>query len=159
MLVAGDSLEVQGLYRFVNRADRVVPLSLFYPFPADSLLGPAHMVSLVASPDSAVVSYTETTHRLGAIWRLRVPASDMLVVRCVYRQRLLGRFARYIVTTTLAWQEPLRHARFEIVLPEGARAPTFSYPFRERPGLVPPAYVFEVRDFLPEAEIEVRWDP
>jgi len=157
LIVAGDSIEVRGLYRFVNRAGREMPLALFYPYPADSLLGAARMVSLSSVPEIAPASFTESATPPGAHWRLRAPAGDTLLVRSVYRQGRAARYARYIVTTTSAWTDPLVHARFEIVLPDSVRSPRFSFPFERRPGPGGATYVFEARSFRPEKDIEAWW--
>jgi hypothetical protein len=74
-----------------------------------------------------------------------------------YRQAIREKYARYIVTTTRAWQQPLRHARFEIRLPEGAEPTEFSFPFapsRDSTGVV---YVWEADAFYPDRDIVVRW--
>jgi hypothetical protein len=157
LVVAGDSIEVQGLYRFVNRTGGEIPLSLFYPYPADTLLGAARMVSLSAAPAIAPASFTETADPPGARWLLRAPAGDTLLVRSVYRQGRPARYARYIVTTTSAWADPLVHARFEIVLPDSARAPRFSFPFERRQGPGGTMYVFEAASFRPDRDIEAWW--
>jgi hypothetical protein len=160
LVVQGDSLEVRGLYRFLNRADREVPLALFYPYPVDSLLGEARTVSLQATRipgGPAPARIVEAADRSGAHWRMSLPPSGALEVRCVYRQLLRGAYARYIVSTTRAWGEPLSSARFEIVLPPGARSPEFSYPFRREQSGEEGLYVFEATRFLPVKDIEVSW--
>ncbi len=64
-------------------------------------------------------------------------------------------YARYIVTATRPWSEPLRRTSFEVRLPPGALDPQFSYPFR-RKGPSERVWSCEARDFLPSEDIVVR---
>jgi hypothetical protein len=61
------------------------------------------------------------------------------------------------VTTTQSWGRPLRHARFEIHLPEGAEPLTFSYPFEPAEVRGRCFYSYEARHFMPERDIIVEW--
>jgi hypothetical protein len=74
----------------------------------------------------------------------------------VYRQAMLGPYARYIVTTTQTWGQPLRKASFEIRLPPGAKNPEFSHPFRPK-GPSVRVWIYEASDFLPREDIVVRY--
>jgi len=157
--VIQDSLEVEGFYHFLCRPDWGGPALLFYPYPADSLLGGARTVLLKARSQGGqwrTAEFSEVAEQ-GARWRIPGPFGDSLHVRTIYRQRILATYARYIVTTTSAWNEPLRRARFEILLPPGARSPEFSFPFspEERSGET--VWIYETRDFLPDRDISVRW--
>ena len=49
-------------------------------------------------------------------YRVRVPGRGFLEVRALYSQRHNGTYGRYILTTTLDWGRPLRHAQFELTL-------------------------------------------
>lgn len=160
LLVQPGRLTVNALYRFVASPEaRERPMLLFFPYPRDSLrLGKAEMALLQVASEPGKwqpAGFTDLPSGHGA--RLRIPLlADTTLVRAVYHQELLGEHARYIVTTTAVWNQPLAHARFEIFLPESARAPEFSFPF------TPPTepggpYVFEAVDFLPDRDIAVTW--
>jgi hypothetical protein len=160
LVVLPGRLTVNALYRFVAAPEaRERPMLLFFPYPRDSLrLGKAEMALLQAAPAQGEwqrAGFTDLPKGHGA--RLRIPLlADTTLVRAVYHQELLGEYARYIVTTTAVWNAPLAHARFEIFLPESARAPEFSFPF------TPPTepggpYVYEAVDFLPDRDITVTW--
>jgi hypothetical protein len=159
MLVQPGRLTVNALYRFVAPEEaREFPLRLFFPYPQDSLLGDAEMAMLeVALPGEAWrdIGFTDAPDGRGARWRIPL-IGDTTLVRAVYHQELLGPYARYVVTTTNIWNRPLEHARFEVFLPESARAPEFSFPFAppEEPGA---PYIYEAEDFLPDRDITVRW--
>lgn len=159
--VGPDSLEVQGLYRFLRRADAPPVVPMLYPYPADSLMGGARTVCLeVRTPPGPWQSaaYEELPRFPGVRWHLPTGHGDTLEVRTVYRQALRAGYARYIVTTTGRWRHPLRTARFEVLLPGGARPTYFSFPFvRQGPG-AGACYLYETTDFFPESDLVVEWE-
>lgn len=154
LAVMADSLEVRGHY--VLRCNEVTnrPVTVFYPFPADSLLGGARLVSATCAGSPARWEVSPGLPGV-RIW-IEPCQADTVVVEAVYRQALRTEYARYIVTTTRAWGQPLRHAAFTIRLPDGATPLAFSFPFTRREGAV---YVYETDDFYPDRDIIVRWRP
>jgi hypothetical protein len=154
----GDAVEVTGTYHFRVAGGAVPAQPMLYPYPEDALLGTARTLRLEwRQPDGrwAPLTFEELPPR-GVRWRLPATASDTLTVRTVYRQVMHGYYARYIVTTTRAWGQPLRKASFEVRLPPGAKDPTFSYPFRPR-GPSVRVWTYEAEDFLPREDILVRY--
>ena len=156
-----DSLEVDGLYRLVRRPSNRARIHLFYPYPRDSLLGGARMLLLEGRATGrdrwSPLSYQERESSEGSRWEIPLGPEDTLEVRAVYRQALKSTYARYIVTTTAAWDRPLRSARFEIRLPEGAEPLEFSFPFERTDEEGRPVWIFEARHFLPDRDITVTW--
>ncbi len=156
--IQGDTLRIEGDYRFLCDSTRS-HISLFYPYPVDSLLGRAWTESLIwrPSPDSVwrVASFREHNKNKGASWQIKIGNSDRPEVRTVYKQLMLERYARYIVTTTSAWGRPLSHARFEVTLPPGAAISESSYPFERD---VQDVWVFEAESFQPVVDIIVEWE-
>lgn len=155
--VRGDTLRVEGLYRFENPSG-LGRVPLFYPYPADSLHGRAWTESLAWRPaageDWRPLSVKGESER-GVRWLLPLAGHPRPEVITVYRQLLEGRHARYIVTTTRAWRRPLARARFELRLPAGTRLTHSSVPF-VREGEI---WVFEAERFLPAEDIVVEWEP
>lgn len=158
--VIGDSLEVRGRYYLLCREHSGKSVSLFYPFPKDSLLGGARMASVSASVDGAEarsVEWEESRGAPGVRWRTPPCTGDTITIDATYKQKLLTDYARYIVTTTRKWQRPLRLARFEIRLPPGTAPTEFSFPFQTREDSTGRYYAFETRDFFPDRDVIVRW--
>lgn len=159
--IVGDSLEVRGTYWLacIDSTEEAIPL--FYPFPRDSLLGDARMISVQlvrAVGDSIPIPVENAPTHTGARWWIPPCAeSDTLCVESIYRQGLRDRYARYIVTTTQAWGHALREARFEIYLPPDATPVEFSFPFERRVEGPRVWYEYEAKSFLPERDILVRW--
>jgi hypothetical protein len=145
LLVEEDSLRVEGTYRFLCRSTGPSTITLFYPYPEDSLLGGAHTESLEGRiPGEAWQPLRFEELPSGVRWWVPVDLGDTLVVRTVYRQALRSTYARYIVTSTQVWGRPLSRARFEVYLPEGAELERASFPFELDPAAPgAPFYSFE----------------
>jgi hypothetical protein len=158
--IVGDSLEVDGTYFLACQLPYDQPIKLFYPFPRDSLLTGARMVdgrTRTGDGPWEALHFEAAPGASGVRWRVPACPGDTIELQGRYRQGLREKYARYIVTTTRAWQQPLRHARFEIRLPEGAKPVEFSFPFaaeRDSAGFV---YVWETDSFYPDRDITVRW--
>lgn len=156
--VRGDAVEVTGTYHFRIVGGAVPAQPVLYPYPEDPLLGEARTLRLeYRRPDGrwAPLAFEELPPR-GVRWRLPASAADTLTVRTVYRQAMRSNYARYIVTTTQAWGQPLRKARFEIRLPPGAKDPEFSHPFRPK-GPSVRVWTYQATHFLPREDIVVRY--
>jgi hypothetical protein len=162
LFVEEDTLRVEGTYRFLCRESESPIAALLYPYPADSSLGAARTLSLEGRAPGLPwrpLDFVELPGSAGVRWRVPLDLGDTLEVRTVYLQRTYGRTARYIVMTTHAWQRPLREARFEIHLPAGATPTNFSYPFTRRESAAGVFYSFEAKDFIPDGDIIVEYQP
>ena len=162
IFVEEDSLRIDGLYRLVCRDTSSIIPPLFYPDPADSLLGDARTLLLearCAGEEWQSLPLIEHPQRPGVRWRFPQVGCDSVDVHTVYRQARWANYGRYIVTTTQAWGRPLRHARFEVYLPAGARPVDFSFPFRRQEASNAVYYLFEADDFLPDRDIRFTWEP
>jgi hypothetical protein len=161
LTVVGDSLEVEGLYELFCRPADAPYAALLYPYPADSLLGAAHTLLLECRAAAGAwrpVEYEEIAGLHAVRWKVPLDLGARLTVRTIYRQALQSTYARYIVTTTQAWGEPLRRARFEIDLPARAEPRRFSFPFERKVVAGEVLYVYEAENFLPDRDILVEWD-
>lgn len=159
--IVGDSLEIDGTYFLACRRPCPEPVALFYPFPRDSLLGEARMVDGQARAGDGPwepLQFEVIPKRSGVRWWAPACSGDTIEMRGRYRQGLRGNYARYIVTSTRAWQQPLRKARFEIRLPEGAKPIEFSHPFEAARDSLGVVYVWEAAGFYPDRDIAVRWE-
>lgn len=158
--ILGDSLEVDGTYFFACQVPGDQPIALFYPFPKDSLLGGARMVDgrmRIGDGPWETLRFQEIPGRDGVRWWAPACPGDTIVMQGRYRQGLREKYARYIVTTTRAWRQPLRRARFEIRLPPGTEPVEFSFPFQETRDAAGVVYVWETESFYPDRDVTVRW--
>lgn len=157
--VLGDTLEVSGIYRFRCRYRSGARMPMVYPFPKDSLLGGARMVSLRGGLDGGDLRPLpwDRSGEVGIRFQCPRCDGDTITIEAVYRQALTTSYGRYIVTTTREWHRPLRHARFDLRLPPGAVPTEFSFPFTAREDANGPLYTFEADSFYPERDIVFRW--
>jgi hypothetical protein len=154
-------LTVTGLYRFQNRFPFEVTLPMLYPFPVDEYQDFPHQISakrITAEEEQPL----EFAWRRGynAI-RLDLPAggqssAEMLVS---YTQKLKGKQARYILTTTKAWGKPLKSADYELILQENLKISSISFPFDRAENIAGRRFYFSHKeDFMPEMDLIVEWD-
>lgn len=158
--IEGDSLQVQGSFLLLCREPVEESIPLFFPFPRDSLLEEARMVSLrfqVEADTTVSGRWEELPGDPGVRWWMPPCRGDSIVAEFVYRQEIHTEYARYIVTTARVWGQPLRYAEFEIRLPAGAEPTDFSYPFERRGAGKETYYVWETEGFFPDRDIVVRW--
>jgi hypothetical protein len=158
--VEGESLVVRGTFLLLCREPIEESVPLFFPFPRDSLLGEARMVSLrfrVAGDARGPGRWEEVPGNSGVRWWMPPCRGDSLVAEFVYRQEIHAEYARYIVTSARLWGRPLRYAAFEIGLPPGVEPLDFSYPFERRVGGEGTYYSWETEEFFPDRDIVVRW--
>lgn len=158
--IVGDSLEVDGTYFLACQLPYDQPISLFYPFPKDSLLTGARMIdgrTRIGDGPWEPLRFQTINGTGGVRWWAPACRGDTVEMQGRYRQGLRTTYARYIVTTTRAWQQPLRHARFEIRLPAGTEPVAFSFPFAEERDSTGIVYAWETDSFFPDRDITVRW--
>ena len=106
LFVEADSLRVEGHYHFRCGESAARAVTLLYPYPADSLLGGARTLRLEARApggDWQPLTFAEMPGRSTVRWLVPLDLAEQLELRTTYRQALRGRYARYIVTTTAAW--------------------------------------------------------
>lgn len=161
LFVAADSLTVDGFYVMSCAPEAAGHATLVYPYPQDERLGGARslLLEVRVRPDTTwqAVGFHELGDGRGARWRLPLASGDTLDVHTVYRQALRENFAQYIVTTLRGWEHPLRRARFEVELPEGAEPVEFSFPFERCDREGRRVWCYEAVDFRPERDIDVSW--
>jgi hypothetical protein len=158
--VTGDSLEVRGTFVLLCREPVEESIALFFPFPRDSLLGGARMISLRfrAGADTTLPGrWEELPGDPGVRWWMPPCPGDSIVAEFEYHQEIHAEYARYVVMTARVWGRPLRYASFEIRLPPGAEPTELSCPFERRGAGEEVYWAWETEDFFPDRDIVVRW--
>lgn len=114
-----DRITVDGLYRLYNPLPFPMLQWFFYPTPLGGGMEPVDKLLVERLPDrsrsgSELLSPVKNGGR--EYYCVKVPSRGILEIRTLYSQRHNGTYGRYILTTTLDWGRPLRHARFELTL-------------------------------------------
>lgn len=122
---------------------------MYYPFPVDA----EHPY-----PEEIQVEGAEFRRKPeGIVWRLQFAPGETRQVTVRYVQRCLEPEARYILTSTGRWGEPLARARFELSWPEGLQGVQSTYPGERRVSDGRVRVSVERREFLPEEDLVLRW--
>ncbi len=110
---------VEGIYYYRNRTDKPRTLRLLYPFPIDSLHMYPHEINVLNS------DFTKT--KKGITYNVVFDSKGLNTSTVVYKQKILSKSAKYILTTAKSWKEPIKRARFVVSLPEDFECVSMSY--------------------------------
>jgi hypothetical protein len=113
LILACDTLEVQGIYFFANSDTSLASTDIYYPFPVDSALMYPHYIKAVNMSDRHLISYVKKLE--GITWNLTMPPHTADSIRIIYRQKALKPSGRYILTTTQYWKKPLEQGDFSVI--------------------------------------------
>jgi hypothetical protein len=153
--VFGDSVTVAGTYWFRVNDSSVQRLPILYPFPVDETAEYPSHIELVNS-DGKPIEFRDS--RESSSIRLVMDLNAPPEFTVTYTQHLARPEARYILTTTAAWQKPLEHAEFIVSLPERYTMTSLSYDYDtnklENGRRI---YTFSRDNFMPDHDITVQW--
>lgn len=154
--VEDTSITVDGTYVMRNPAPYARTQSLFYPFPVDSTHPYPDSVSVWRRKQPVEFGVRED----GVVFSVEIPAEASVGFRVVYRQACRDRSGCYILTTTAAWERPLKSADFVITLAEGLELEWTAYEvFPVEGGGGGRRYEFSREDFMPDRDLCLRWKP
>jgi hypothetical protein len=123
---------------------------MYYPFPVDSLHPYPEFIWVDGLPFIKADS--------GIYFRFEIGAAAACSLEVAYRQRILGRSARYILTTLQEWDRPIEEAVFKISLPRDLPGVELSYPADSLSLADGSAvYLLTFRDFMPEKDLLITW--
>lgn len=150
--------EVDGQYYFKNSGSREIHQILFYPFPRDEMPGKIDSVFITdvrGSEEDLIINQTEK----GVSFRLSIEAGKEKTYRIYYRQRTPNRKAKYILTTTAQWGQPLKKAFYQLKVPSDISITYFSYPpdKEEKQGNYQ-IYYWYMESFMPDKDFIVEWE-
>lgn len=150
MNVRPGAVEITGMYHFTNILPNPASAVIFYPFPLDSF----H-----AYPDSvSIPGYEFERGDSGVSFKMRFRPQVEDSFLAYYRQPLLGRQARYIVTTTRQWHRAIDCAWFRVTVPTDFRDVKLSYkPDRIERTDSTVVYSFARCGFYPDKDVIVTW--
>jgi hypothetical protein len=161
--VTDSTAEVTGIYHFRNNTAREGIYPVAFPFYVDSLcpypdridgfevesgaVGRALEIRKYEQRNSITISIPLKPHAV-TTWRLE------------YRQRIRGNSARYILTSTQSWGEPLEEATYEFVVPSEF---TDVHVWPEADSVIEEGHYCKYRahriDFMPTKDMEIVWAP
>jgi len=110
------NFEVDGLYYFRNLTGTEVKQILFYPFPDIAKYGEITFIKIHIEGDTTSMLATQSAK--GSLFKVKIPANDKVAYRINYGQKLKSSEAKYIITTTQAWNNPFEFANYSLSFPE-----------------------------------------
>ena len=150
MRVDPGEVYVEGVYYFKNRTDTTKRMTLFYPFPVDSLHQFPYEIEVENTPFDTAIN--------GITYDVVIQASDTAVSIVRYRQKIEINNAKYILLTARKWKEPIKEARFIISLPEDFKGINISY----KPDSIINKderffYYITEQNLFPDRDIDIVW--
>ena len=150
--------EVDGQYYFKNSGSHDIHQILFYPFPLDEMHGKIDSVfitDIAGFEEDLIINQTEK----GVSFRLSIEAGKEKIYRIYYRQRAPDRRAKYILTTTGQWGQPLKKAFYQLKMPSDISITYFSYPpDKEEKQRNYRIYYWYMESFMPDKDFVVEWE-
>ncbi len=146
-----DQFIVDGLYCFRNNSREEIRKMLFYPFPDTEYYGEISFLSIHVAGDTVSMVSRVTDH--GSLFKLILPPGEEAMYRITYHQQLVPHEARYILTSTQEWGNPLEEANYTLLVPKELSVASFSIDpdaTEEGPGHY--KFVWSRKDFMPQID-------
>lgn len=118
----------EGFYYFSNNDSANNNHIIFYPFPTGNKYGKVDSVSVFDNTFKKEISFSQQKNNTGISFPLTLEGYGFRKIKIVYRQRLYGNIAEYILTTTKNWGKPLETANYSLTIPVKIRIDSLSYP-------------------------------
>jgi hypothetical protein len=154
---AVDTITVTGTYYFKSSTGEALSSGLFYPFPLDSIHDfPVRYSVRSGASGKAIVSRKSGT---GLYFSVDILPNAVCSVLVSYTQHVRQPSARYILTTTAAWRQPLGPSNYSVALPSAWTLSYLSYEtdsVTSRGGLT--TYHFFRDNFMPERDLGFAWE-
>ncbi len=110
------TFEVDGLYYFRNNSGDEIKQMLFYPFPDTDIYGKISFIKINIEGDATSMLATQSAK--GSLFKVKIPANGEVAYRINYGQKIKSNTAKYIITTTQAWNAPFEFANYSLTIPE-----------------------------------------
>jgi len=118
---------VDGTYYFRNSSPDTVKQYMLYPFPENLELGEVTSVEGSSVYPEKDLNVIRNFNQKAAHFRLKIYPEDTAVTHIVYKQEIKKNKAEYILTSTQAWNKPLKKADFTLKVPIHIKIDSLSY--------------------------------
>jgi len=156
--ITQDEFMLDGLYMFRNNSADTVHSFLLYPFPQTPGLGEVTSVEVNSVYPKFSGKALTGFNQKAARFRVLIYPKDTAVVHVIYKQQIPNQNAEYILTSTQAWNRPLKRADFTLTIPMDTRIDSLSYDADSllfTGGKV--KYKWRFTDFMPERNFFVSF--
>lgn len=161
MAVTDSSSSISGVYYFRNNTEKDKPYSVLFPFYVDGVSHYPHEIrAYTVNGDDTQTIKTDALEGQNAI-RLRIPMKpkQVTVWYLDYTQRIESEYARYILTSTGAWGQPLEEATYRFLIPTGYRIIEI-WPKADKLRRIKSTIEMwcEKINFMPDQDMRIFWD-
>jgi hypothetical protein len=157
-VVAADTITIDGTYFFRSSTGAAVHTQLFYPFPLDSVHDyPVRWAARSAAGGAPIVCRES---REGFFFPVSVEPGAVCSLLITYTQHVRKSQARYILSTTKAWDKPLGPSNYTVTLPSKMTLLFLSY---EADTVISSkgqtTHRFFRDNFMPDRDLAFEWAP
>ena len=121
-----DHFYVNGLYYFRNTSNKELKQRLIYPFPQNSAYGKVDSLFVINVIDSTITTNIQKRENCTS-FTIQIDTDSTAIYRIGYRQKLKGKKAEYILTTTQTWSRPFEQVNYTLTFPKELFLDSLSY--------------------------------
>ncbi len=146
--------KVSGVYIFSAKDSIEHPI--LYPFPVDTIYGTAFGIFVKDVKKGKDLPFILAKDGSSIRFRANVSGSSQLLIG--YSQVLESNCAKYILTTTQNWNNPLKNADYQLVVDSGIVITSFSMePQKKIVQGGKTVYFWQKKNFMPISDFEVHF--
>lgn len=123
--IKGQYFIVKGFYYFCNIGKDTTRNIISYPFPTGSDYGKVDSVKVFNVSDK--LNIKNRIEKTGLSFSLKLGPYATKLFQIVYRQKLAGRKAEYILLTTKQWGRAFEQINYKLTVPDNIKVDSLSY--------------------------------
>lgn len=142
-------VEIEGIYYFRNLTGGTITMTIQYPFPVDAQHPFPHEI--------AVENYSFRKDSLNIYLHMSMTPGEEKTIRFFYKQFHYNKSAKYILSSTQYWDNPIQQADFFISVPQAWKTGISLVPSRTdvKEGRV--IYYLSRQNFYPKEDLVITW--
>ncbi len=158
--VNDSDVTVNGVYYFRNNTDKIGKFPVLFPFHVDSLSLFPNLIKAYIIDSATVNDLNYQKIRKANSISIAIPIKSQAVTiwHLDYSQKIKAPKARYIITTTNAWDKPLEEVTYKFIVPSDFDSltawPTPDTAFIDESNMI---LICHKTDFLPQQDMEISW--
>ena len=115
---------VEGVYYFRNNFNENINRPLYYPFPTEDIYG--EITDCVISKENVLVEILKQS-RKACFFKIEIKPNEEAIYTIKYKQELFSDKAKYILTSTQKWGQPLELINYQLIPDKDFEISNFSY--------------------------------
>lgn len=161
MAITDSTSSISGAYYFRNNTEKDKPYAVVFPFYVDGVSHYPHEIRAytVDDGDTLVIEPARLEGRNAVRLRIPMRPEDVTIWHLDYTQRIESDYARYILTSTEAWGQPLEEATYRFLIPADYRIIEIWPKVDKARRLESTIEMWcEKINFMPDQDMRIFWD-